>query len=69
MNQYEKSQALHLIDGYWIPRPAASETRLSEDFTRAKQDTIAQLNRTLQQVGEITIEEFREYKGLAYPAN
>lgn len=67
MNQYEKQRALDWIDGYWSPRPCATEKSLTEDFAKAKEMFCDAVARHVAQVEAITLDEFRKFKGPCYP--
>lgn len=67
MNQYEKQHALDWIDGYWSPRPGASEKTLFEDFERAKQEYRDAVAKNVSNVNSISLDEFRNFKGACFP--
>ena len=46
-----------------MPRPAASDKQLVEDFLRAKRSSLMELAKTSLNVGEISFEEFLQYVG------
>ena len=67
MNQYEKQHALDWIDGYWSPRPCASDKSLAEDFEKAKEVFRCVVEKHIEHVNAITFDEFRKFKGPCFP--
>jgi hypothetical protein len=67
MNQYEKQQSLDWIDGYWSPRPGASDKTLAEDFQKAKDTFRGVVEKHIENVNAITLDEFRKFKGPCFP--
>lgn len=55
MNQYEQTNAGHLIDGYFIPRPGESKIKA---FERAKAETLKNLVASVANVEALTLEQF-----------
>lgn len=59
MTQSERQNAIHKIDGYYLPRPGESNQKA---FARAKQQTIEQLRSDLKDVEEIAADTLLKYK-------
>jgi hypothetical protein len=60
MAQNQRQNAIHKIDGYYLPRPGESHPKA---FDRAKQQTIEQLRSDLENVEEIEADTLLNYKG------
>ena len=71
MNQYEKQDALHAIDGYWVPSPGIGNdvVKLREALAAAKQQFINEMRKRIENVESISLDQFKAYKGDCWPKN
>lgn len=69
MNQYEKQDALHAIDGYWVPVPGRGNdvVKLRKAMAEAKQQFINAMHKRIENVESISLDQFKEYKGDCWP--
>jgi hypothetical protein len=59
VNHYQEKNAVHIIDGYFLPTPSETERAA---FERAKADALHHLGEQMQHVAAITFERFTHGK-------
>lgn len=61
ITQYDIANAIHAIDGYFLPRPnEITPAKREAAFKRAKEEALAQLELRMAHIQSITFEQFTQ---------